>query len=102
MIIQFCSSNDNLSAEIFESARGPFVIFCHGFPGRNLHLSLARVLEERGIGSIVFRYRGVDGQAGRYNILEQESDIQALAETVRRKIGFRRPLAFLGYSLGGI
>ena len=83
MIIQFCSGDDNLKAEILESARGPIVIFCHGFPGRNLHLLLGRELEERGIGSIVFRYRGVDGQAGRYNILEQERDIQALLETVR-------------------
>src|SRR5437870_3736619 len=61
-----------------------------------------RQLEERGIGSIVFRYRGVDGQAGRYNLLEQERDIQALTETVRRKNEFRRPLALLGYSMGGV
>src|SRR5437867_11229645 len=61
-----------------------------------------RQLEERGIGSIVLRYRGVDGQAGRYNLLEQERDIQALIETVRRNDGFRRPLALLGYSMGGV
>ncbi|HWG92012.1 MAG TPA: alpha/beta fold hydrolase [Candidatus Thermoplasmatota archaeon] len=79
----------------------PTIVLCHGFPGYNRNDETAHALAALGYGTVLFRYRGVDGTPGTYSFRGNEADILAVVAATRAAGLDRHGLGLLGYSLGG-
>ncbi len=73
------------------------VVFCHGFPGRNLNLPLATALAERSYRVVLFRYAGVDGAPGTWSFDRSAADC---GDVLRDARSGEMPVVALGYSMG--
>lgn len=90
-MLRFTSGGVELSGAFRPSRGRPTVVFCHGYPGRNLNEETAESLAARGYGSLVFSYRGARGSPGTYSFRGNEDDAKAALAAVRSRARGRRP-----------
>lgn len=98
-MLRFASGGVELSGAFRPSRGRPTVIFCHGYPGRNLNEETAESLAARGYGSLVFSYRGARGSPGTYSLYQLEDDARAALDALRGRSA--DGVGLLGYSMGG-
>ena len=82
------------------------VLLLHGFPGTELNLDLARVLQRAGWNVLAIHYRGVWGAPGRFSFSHTVEDAHAALAWLRSPAGAAygvdpRRIVALGHSMGG-
>ena len=84
----------------------PTVLLLHGFPGTELNLDLARVLQRAGWNVLAIHYRGVWGAPGRFSFNHTIEDAHAALAWLRSPAASAygidpRKIVALGHSMGG-
>jgi pimeloyl-ACP methyl ester carboxylesterase len=81
MGVQFDSHGALVNAELMRPAGEgvhPTVVLCHGLPGNEQNLDLARAMQRAGWTVITFHYRGAWGSAGTYSLKNGVEDAKVL------------------------
>lgn len=84
----------------------PTVLLLHGFPGTELNLDLARVLQRAGWNVLAIHYRGVWGAPGEFSFGHTIEDAHAVLAWLRSPATSaygvdQRRIVALGHSMGG-
>lgn len=84
----------------------PTVLLLHGFPGTELNLDLARVLQRAGWNVLAIHYRGVWGAPGQFSFSHVIEDAHAALAWLRSRDGAAfgvdsKRIVALGHSMGG-
>lgn len=84
----------------------PTVLLLHGFPGTELNLDLARVLQRDGWNVLAIHYRGVWGSPGSFSFSNVAQDAHAALAWLRSPAAAPygtdiRRIVVLGHSMGG-
>lgn len=84
----------------------PTVLLLHGFPGTELNLDLARVLQRAGWNVLAIHYRGVWGAPGRFSFGHTIEDAHAALAWLRSPAAAAdgvdpRRIVAIGHSMGG-
>ena len=84
----------------------PTVLLLHGFPGTELNLDLARVLQRAGWNVLAIHYRGVWGAPGQFSFSHVIDDAHAALAWLRSSSGVAfgvdpKRIVALGHSMGG-
>lgn len=84
----------------------PTVLLLHGFPGTELNLDLARVLQRAGWNVLAIHYRGVWGAPGQFSFSHVIEDAHAALAWLRSGDGAAfgvdpKRIVALGHSMGG-
>lgn len=84
----------------------PTVLLLHGFPGTELNLDLARVLQRAGWNVLAVHYRGVWGAPGQFSFSHTVEDSHAALAWLRSPAAARygvdtSRIVVLGHSMGG-
>jgi acetyl esterase/lipase len=107
--IRFPSHGAEIPARLFVAAGAgvhPTILLLHGFPGTELNLDLARVLQRDGWNVLAIHYRGVWGAPGQFSLSHVVEDAQAALAWLRSPTGApygidARHIVVLGHSMGG-
>ena len=88
------------------SGMHPTVLLLHGFPGTELNLDLARVLQRAGWNVLAIHYRGVWGAPGQFSFSHVIEDAHAALAWLRSPGGAAfgvdpQRIVALGHSMGG-
>lgn len=87
------------------SGAHPTVLLLHGFPGTELNLDLARVIQRAGWNVLAIHYRGVWGSPGQFALGNTIEDARAalvwLREPDRQAQVDSSRIVVLGHSMGG-
>ena len=106
--MEFASGGSALAAQIFHAAGGgihPVALICHGFPGNEQNLDLARALQRAGWAVVTFHYRGSWGSEGAFTFRGGVADAKAILarlKTPKPEWGIDPSrLIVIGHSYGG-
>jgi pimeloyl-ACP methyl ester carboxylesterase len=107
--IRYPTGGVEVPARLFVAAGAgahPTVLLLHGFPGTELNLDLARVLQRDGWNVLAIHYRGVWGGPGAFSLSHTVEDAHAALAWLRSPaasaygVDSKRIVA-LGHSMGG-
>lgn len=106
--VRYPTGGVDVPARLFVAAGAgpkPTVLLLHGFPGTELNLDLARVLQRAGWNVMAIHYRGVWGSPGQFSFTHTIEDARAalvwLRDPARAEIVDRTRLVVMGHSMGG-
>lgn len=107
--IRYASHGAQIPARLFVAAGAgshPTVLILHGFPGTELNLDLARVLQRDGWNVLAIHYRGVWGAPGQFSLTHVVEDSQAALAWLRSPSATPYGIdpghiVVLGHSMGG-
>lgn len=107
--IRYQTGGVDVPARLFVAAGAgahPTVLLLHGFPGTELNLDLARVLQRAGWNVLAIHYRGVWGAPGQFSFGHTIEDAHAALAWLRSPAGAAygvdaRRIVALGHSMGG-
>ncbi len=107
--IRYPSAGLKLPARLFVAAGAgvhPTVLLLHGFPGTELNLDLARVLQRDGWNVLAIHYRGVWGAPGAFSYGHVVEDAHAALGWLRSPAAAAygidtQRIVVLGHSMGG-
>ena len=98
----FASGGRRLAAVLVAAGeRSPVVLLCHGIAETVEHWSAVQsLLEERGVGSMVFNYSGYGKSEGTIRAEHCDEDFVSAYAELRRQVGAERRVFVLGFSMG--
>lgn len=107
--VRYPTSGVQVPARLFVAAGAgshPTVLLLHGFPGTELNLDLARVLQRAGWNVLAIHYRGVWGAPGQFSFTHTIEDAHAALAWLRSPAGAAlgvdpKRIVALGHSMGG-
>lgn len=107
--VRYRSSGVEVPARLFVVAGAsahPTVLLLHGFPGTELNLDLARVLQRAGWNVMAIHYRGVWGAPGQFSFSHTVEDARAALAWLRSPAAAAygvdpRRIVAIGHSMGG-
>ena len=107
--VRYSSGAVEIPARMFVAAGAgahPTVLLLHGYPGTELNLDLARVLQRAGWNVLAIHYRGVWGAPGTFSFSHVIEDAHAALAWLRspgaQKYGVdAKRIVALGHSMGG-
>jgi acetyl esterase/lipase len=107
--VRYSTGGVAVPARMFVAAGGsthPTVLLLHGFPGTELNLDLARVLQRAGWNVLAIHYRGVWGAPGQFSFSHVVEDAHAALGWLRSPAGAAfgvdiKRIVALGHSMGG-
>jgi pimeloyl-ACP methyl ester carboxylesterase len=111
LAIQFDSHGAQVNGVVYRPAGEgvhPTVVLCHGLPGNEQGLDLARVMQRAGWTVITFHYRGSWGSGGTFTLLDGVQDAQVLLARLREPQTARAwgvdpaHIVLMGHSYGGL
>ena len=85
----------------------PTLVICHGWPGNEKNLDLAKAVRRAGWNAITFNYRGSWGSPGEFHFVQVSEDATAVIAWLRRpEVAARlavdpHRIAIAGHSMGG-
>ncbi len=107
--IRYPSAGLMIPARLFVAAGAgahPTILLLHGFPGTELNLDLARVLQRDGWNVLAIHYRGMWGAPGQFSYGHVVEDAHAALAWLRSPEGVAhgvdpQRIVVLGHSMGG-
>jgi uncharacterized protein len=90
--VRYTTGGVKVPARLFVAAGAgahPTVLLLHGFPGTELNLDLARVLQRAGWNVLAIHYRGVWGAPGQFSFGHTIEDAHAALAWLRSPTGAR-------------
>ncbi len=107
--IRFTTHGLAVPARLFVAAGAgthPTILLLHGFPGTELNLDLARVLQRDGWNVLAIHYRGVWGAPGQFSLTHVVEDAQSALAWLRSPAAApygidAGRIVLLGHSMGG-
>ncbi|WBO21527.1 alpha/beta hydrolase family protein [Sphingomonas abietis] len=107
--VRYATGGVQVAARLFVAAGAgihPTVLLLHGFPGTELNLDLARVLQRAGWNVLAIHYRGVWGAPGQFSFSHTVEDAHAAIAWLRSPAAAAygvdpTRIVALGHSMGG-
>lgn len=107
--VRYPSAGSAIPARLFVASGAgshPTILLLHGFPGTELNLDLARVLQRDGWNVLAIHYRGVWGAPGAFSYGHVVDDAHAALAWLRSPAATafgidQRRIVVLGHSMGG-
>lgn len=107
--VRYRTGGVEVPARLFVAAgagKHPTVLLLHGFPGTELNLDLARVLQRAGWNVLAIHYRGVWGAPGQFSFSHTIEDAHAALAWLRSPAASaygvdQRRIVAIGHSMGG-
>lgn len=107
--VRYPTGGVEVPARLFVAAGAgahPTVLLLHGFPGTELNLDLARVLQRAGWNVLAIHYRGVWGAPGQFSFSHTVEDAHAALAWLRSPAAAEygvdpRRIVAIGHSMGG-
>lgn len=107
--LRYPSHGAEIPARLFIAAGAgahPTILLLHGFPGTELNLDLARVLQREGWNVLAIHYRGVWGAPGQFSLTHVVEDAHAALAWLRSPAAEGdgvdpKHIVVVGHSMGG-